>query len=1031
MQSKPFSWLHLTDFHFGLDGQKFLWPNMRQPFLDDLTKLHEQTGPWQVVLFTGDLVQQGKTAEFQEMQKEVLDRLWDKLAELGSGDAVLLAVPGNHDLYRPNPKEDNPAIDALIDRDGFHRIASKFWDNPAGAYRRVINEAFAAYSEWWQTSPHRPKDITTGILPGDFACTLECGEQNIGIVGLNTAFLQLQGGDYQGKLVWESRQLYALCAGAVDDWVNRHAICLLLTHQGPDWLTSEAKAHGDNEITPAGRFAAHLFGHMHEADYKYLRIGGSANAVRLCQGCSVFGMEQFGEPPKTVRSHGYAAGRIDFNPEHATLKIWPRIATDQPQGEGWRYIPDNIHLVLADGQSTTSETLLLRSLNTGTPIHASSETKATATPAAPNAPHSTLPSRRSFFGRVNELADVARFLQPDYKGWGVVLDGPGGIGKTSLAVEAAHRAPAEYYPLKLFITAKKSRLDADGEHALQDNRINDYFNLLTEIGMALGRDEVQRTPSEKLVELVRHALAARRVLLVLDNLESFSRDERRRIYDLMEILPSGCRAIVTSRRRDETAARTLRLDKLDFAAAKQLLAALGEKSPVIARLTEEEQQRLYAETGGSPLLLTWTATQLGRVQGRCRTVEAAVLRLIAAQKHNDPLEFVFGDLLDTFTDDETKMLAALAYFTEPARLAWLLPLAELSETAALTALDDLRDRALLLEDETNGSWFLPPLAARFLRLRRPEVVGVAGQRLENEAYALAVKHGGDDNYPYTELEAVWPAVQAALPLLIAGDNSRLQEVCDALYKFLNFTGRWNDSLTLSQEAEAKALSAGDYDNAGRRTYQAGYVHSLQGVAYAVLSCAERCAEHWQLAGFGIYHRAFAIRLRGLGCQLQKNYAAAIKAFQQALELWRSLNPESDAVACGLNDLAAAKKKSGDLPGAEADYREGLRIACKIGGREGIAIYTGNLAELALDRHDWLTAERLANDAVALAKGVGRLELIAVNHHSLAFALLKQQRAPEALPHAREAVTIFTQLRSPDLAEAEARLAECEAACSSA
>ena len=231
MPPNSFSWLHLTDFHFGLDGQKFLWPTLRQAFLDDLEELHQQTGPWQAVLFTGDLVQQGTSAEFQEMQQDVLDRLWEKLAELGSGDAVLLAVPGNHDLYRPNPKEDNPAIDALLDRDGFSRIAAKFWDNPAGAYRRVINDAFAPYSEWWQAAPHRPKDITTGLLPGDFACTLKCGDQNIGIVGLNTAFLQLQGGDYQGKLIWDTRQLHAVCGGAVDDWVNRHTVCLLLTHQ--------------------------------------------------------------------------------------------------------------------------------------------------------------------------------------------------------------------------------------------------------------------------------------------------------------------------------------------------------------------------------------------------------------------------------------------------------------------------------------------------------------------------------------------------------------------------------------------------------------------------------------------------------------------------------------------------------------------------------------------------------------------------------------------------------------------------------
>lgn len=1030
MPSPSFSWLHLTDFHFGLKGQNCLWPNLRQPFLDDLKELHDKTGPWDAVLFTGDLVQQGKSDEFRGMQQEVLSKLWDKLAELGSGDAVLLAVPGNHDLFRPDPKEDNPAIDTLLDNDGYQRNVGKFWDKPGNAYQRVISNAFAAYTEWWNATPHRPKNLTSGILPGDFACTLPCGDKNIGIVGLNTAFLQLQGGDYHGKLVWNTRQLQAVCGGAADVWLKQHDLCLLLTHQGPDWLTPDAKIHGDSEIAPAGRFALHLFGHMHETGITYIRNGGNPDSIRLCQGNSVFGMELYGEPPTLQRSHGYAAGRIDFDQEQASFRLWPRIAKNTTGP--WRYIPDYDHAHLQNDQGTAPEILNGHAPKapTATPP-TSGQPKSTASPASP---HSTLPSRRPFFGRADELAKIARFLQPDHTGWGVVLDGPGGIGKTSLAVEAAHRAPAEHYPLKLFVTAKTTRLHADGVHDIQDNRIDDYYKLLTEIGLALGCDDMQRLTSEQQVARVRHALAAQKALLVLDNLETFNKEERRRIYDLLEVLPSGCRAIVTSRRRDETAARTLRLDKLDADAALQLLQELGERTSAIAQLTDSERQQLYSETGGNPLLLTWTATQLGRSQGRCRTVAEAVQRLQEAHRlhkineQNDPLEFVFGDLLDTFTDDETAVLAALAYFTEPARLDWLLPLANLSETAALTALDDLRNRALLLEDETDGTWLLPPLAARFLRRHRPEAINTTGQRLEQQAYALAVQHGGNDNAPYAELKAAWPTLQAALPLLVAGDNARLQKLCSALNRFLDFSGYWDVLLSLQQEAEAKAVAAGDFVNAGWRAQQTGWVHYLLGEADAVLSCAERCAGHWRQAGCGAREQAGAIRLRGIGHELQKDYPAALAAYQQSLVLRRSLNPESVDAAIGLNDLAEVKKASGDLDGAEADYREALRIARKLDYSEGIAYMTGNLAELSLTRSEWPEAERLAAEALALAEGLGRVELIASNHHSLAKALLNQQRAADALPHAHKATAIFTTLRSPDLTEAEATLAACEAAC---
>ncbi len=657
MSSESFSWLHLTDFHFGLNGQKFLWPNLRQPFLDDLADLHQRSGPWQAVLFTGDFVQQGKSEEFREMQKEMLDRLWEKLRELGSGEAVLLGVPGNHDLYRPDHNEDNPALDTLLEKDGFSRVAAKFWGSPTGAYRRVIDDAFGAYCEWWKDAPHRPKaHVTPGILPGDFACTLEYGGRRIGIVGLNTAFLQLQGGDYQGKLVWDVRQLDAVCGGAVDDWLNQHHVCLLLTHHGPDWLTSEAQKHGETEIAPAGRFGAHLFGHMHETRLDDVHKIGGGDAIRHCQGCSVFGMELFGEPPSTERSHGYGAGRIEFGKKSATLRLWPRVATSTTGP--WRFIPDYEHGHLEDDQGTHPGTITIRPLGTsGAGSTTDNNATESRTAAALFAPHSTLPSRRPFFGRGKELATVAKAVQPEQVGWGVVIDGPGGIGKTALAIEAAHRAPAEHYPLKLFISAKGRRLDPDGEHPLQDHRVDDYNTLLSEIGLALGRDDIPRAAPEQRPDLVRHALAAHRALLVLDNLESFTPTERRRLYDLLEALPRTCRAIVTSRRRDDTAARTLRLDKLDIEAANQLLDSLGEKWPPIARLTAEERHQLYAETGGNPLLLTWTAGQLGRTKGRCHSVEEAVVRLQEAHETNDPLDFVFGDLLDTFTDDETAVLA--------------------------------------------------------------------------------------------------------------------------------------------------------------------------------------------------------------------------------------------------------------------------------------------------------------------------------------------------------------------------------------
>jgi tetratricopeptide (TPR) repeat protein len=1026
MKSSSFSWLHLTDLHFGLKGQDTLWPNLRQPLLDDLDELHKKTGPWNAVFFTGDLVQQGKSEEFSLMQKEVLERLWNKLQSLGSGNAVLLAVPGNHDLFRPDPKGDNAAVDRLLEANGFEGISEKFWENPNSPYRRVVNEAFAAYNEWWHPNPYRLQDIVSGIIPGDFSCTLNCGDFKVGVIGLNTAFLQLGNGDYLDKLTWDSRQLSAVC-GSIDDWVNQHSVCFLLTHHGPEWLSPKARTHGESEISPAGRFALHLFGHMHENKIVQTSIGGNPNAVRLCQGNSVFGLEKFGDPPSIHRSHGYIAGRIDFRKNgEAILRIWPRVATNKTGP--WRFIPDYQNGYLTADQSTLEQKIKIRKNKTSLAPKIEKKQKARFF-----APYSTLPSRRPFFGREKELSDIAKYLQPDHKGWGVVLDGPGGMGKTSLALEAAHRAPAEHFPLKLFITAKSSRLDPDGVHQLQDHRVVDYYGLLTEIGLSLGISDIQRVPQEQKADSIRHALAQQRALLILDNLETFSRDERRRIYDLLEVLPSGCRAIVTSRRRDETAARIIRLDKLDFEASCKLLDGLAQQTQRVSRLSEDEKRTLYVESGGNPLLLTWVAAQLGRVRGRCRTVKEAVARLQEAHKRqqddekNDPLEFVFGDLLDTFTNAETAVLAALAHFHEPARLAWLLPLCALSETAALTALDDLRDRALLIENQTNDTWFLPPLCAKFLSVRRSEAVKTAGERLKSVAYKFIKELGGASNDKWDELALVWPSVEAALPLFIASENSRLQEVCIALDKFLDFTGRWDQGLTLALEAEIKAVTEEDYETAGWRSYQAGWIYHLLGDAKGVLDSSERCMDFWKRSNVADDLQVAALRLRAIGYQITGDYSAAIKTVQQTLETSLKNDPDSEDVTVYLDTLASFKKLSGDLEGAEVDYSAALSGARRVGTPELTAVVLSNYANLKSQLGEWDSVKGLAEEALNLSKQVGRLDLIAQSHGMLAQSLLAKEHVETALAHAREAMNINAQLESRDSTAIQEILDACEAA----
>jgi tetratricopeptide (TPR) repeat protein len=646
---------------------------------------------------------------------------------------------------------------------------------------------------------------------------------------------------------------------------------------------------------------------------------------------------------------------------------------------------------------------------------------ATSTPHT-SIPHN-LPSLQPFFGREDELKKIADALDPDSRTWGALIDGPGGMGKTSLAVRAAYDAPPDAFEKIAFVSLKSRELDDDGVRDLSGFLISGLAELLNELSHQLGRDDIAKAVENERPRLLLDALRGTKTLLVLDNLESLLKRDRDTVFTFVKKLPPGCKAILTSRGRIGSAAEELILGKLSEDAALATLAKLAETNPALAKTSEAERLTLYRQTAGKPLLLRWTAGQIGR--GSCVTFTDAIGYLRSCPAGNDPLEFVFGDLVEDFSAAETHTLCALTYFTLAAKVEHIVTVAGSDEKETERALKSLINRSLVVPSDELKTFTLVPLVADFLRVKKPEVLRETGNRLEKHAYALVVENGYREYERFPLLDAAWPTVAAALPRFLAGENGRLQIVCHALRNFLEFTGRWDEWLTLSSAAERKAIAARDFEAAGWQASYASWVHYLRNQPTDMLRCVENADAHWHVAKAGANERGWLRRLQGDAHILANNFHAAMTAYREAVQLWRIFGNESENVAIVLNDLASAEAESGDLAGAERDFREALRIGRAIDYSSGIAMVTGNLASLALAREDWSAAEALAREALRLSEELGRLELIAGNSRHLAEALARQGRKEEALLHARRAVEIFQKLGSPHHREAQQILAECE------
>jgi hypothetical protein len=187
--------LHFTDLHFGMSGLAERWPTVRAALFEDLDEINEEAGPWDLVIFTGDFAGRGDRKEDFGNVRVALEELAAHLRDLSS-EPRLVAVPGNHDLARPPPED--PAALVLQHLWGqyiwgrHNTVAGALFENSESEYRGVVDRAFANYCEWLE-DPGMPvlEPTARGLLPGDYSTTHEKEGVRLGLLGVNTAFLQL------------------------------------------------------------------------------------------------------------------------------------------------------------------------------------------------------------------------------------------------------------------------------------------------------------------------------------------------------------------------------------------------------------------------------------------------------------------------------------------------------------------------------------------------------------------------------------------------------------------------------------------------------------------------------------------------------------------------------------------------------------------------------------------------------------------------------------------------------------------------
>jgi hypothetical protein len=431
------------------------------------------------------------------------------------------------------------------------------------------------------------------------------------------------------------------------------------------------------------------------------------------------------------------------------------------------------------------------------------------TPKIPN----NLPRRAAFFGRAKEMDVVMRALSPADRTWGALVDGIGGIGKSALAVEAAYRAQdAGAFDAFVFITAKQNILKPSGirEQTPAARTLDDFLNETARVlgqpgiaklaGASVGAVPRARPEGDDKRRALLDALRATRALLIYDNLETLSKEEQEAMADFLRELPQACKAIITSRRRGGEGAVWLRVEKLDWDAARGIIENEMARDAGLAtklRRAESRWQELYDETNGSPLALVHT---LGLMRVRAALTFDGALAMLRSR--GDPAwspgagsegshaglplqQFIFQEARKELTTNDKTALGALSFFAPSATFEAWMQVADLSRNALETTIDRLS--ALSLVDVLAGAerYALHPLTRAFVRDELLADVNVAretGMRftrywLKYASYFQASSDAKFDTFiPYAEEAANLVATAECLELLQRSTSNLIHEL---------------------------------------------------------------------------------------------------------------------------------------------------------------------------------------------------------------------------------------------------------------
>ncbi len=652
--------------------------------------------------------------------------------------------------------------------------------------------------------------------------------------------------------------------------------------------------------------------------------------------------------------------------------------------------------------------------------------------------------RTGFVGREKEVVAAKELLlRQDVRL--VTVTGPGGIGKTRLAVQVA-RGLVEHFP--------------GGTHFVSLSSISDPGLIASVIVQTLGiREAGGQSPLEILKENLQDSRRAP-MLLLLDNFEHLIQAAP----TMAELLAMGpnLKIMVTSRAalhvygEHEFPVPPLALPDSRSMSPVELLQYPGvalfvQRAVAVKPDFEVNRENASAVTeicarlDGLPLAIELAAARVKVLApSSMRTRLAARLQLLTGGARDLPqrqqtLRAAMDWSYDLLSAAEQKLLRRLSVFVGGCNLEGVEAVCDTKRDLDLDLLDGMAsmvDKSLVqqVEQGKGESRFVMLETIREYALEKLEVSGEdALTKRAHAAYCLVLaeeevtEQSGAEGAEWLERFALeHDNFRAGLEWLTeTGDAEWGLRLGAALFRFWEM----REYLAEGRDRLGKLLklagAAAPTKARARALFAAGVLAGEQGdYAAADALIKENLDIARQLRdtqGVAVSLNALAVHARDQG-----DLGFARSLFEESLALWRELD-DSKAVARSLSNLANVVKLQSDYPRARSLYAECLSIFKQLGDRTGVAWSMNYQGDVARDQGDSAAARTLYEQGLAIFRELGDRWGTAGTLADLGSLAREERNYATAYSLYRESIKIFQEL---DHKRGIARLLECFA-CSAA